>query len=410
MYLLPFLVTGTLLFFSSFSFPQPENQTLPLSRGKNTFFMEFNTGYYYTDSNYTNSFKSQSLRQTLGLFNFKHMPFFQYMNMDLSLGYTFTDWFEIEAFSSGFWFAQSGDGNRLRFSSPQIKRAGMAFRSQQDIDAFGFIPEFSISFPFFFVSPSYTEKPITDDGSIHFTPGIWLYGSVSDLFYPFIYGGFKLRTKSLSSLLQWKLGAMLRSNIAEIGAYTYGFWSVVRDRSSAQVGDRFNLLKEANAGSFNFFSPNPGVIGFVGWLGWRFPVVTVRLSGDIDINGTNYSKGYGFLASLIFEIKTTKSKKVDSIFDDDNKEQKEFVPQMTEDEEAVNKEIFENTVEDTRIQEEAERILKETERAEESKIEESHIQESYEESQEQRQEIQEKIDNEPEVEQPEPLNPGEAEE
>ena len=113
---------------------------------------------------------------------------------------------------------------------------------------------------------------------------------------------------------------------------------------------------------------------------------------------------------MIFEIKTTKSKKVDSIFDDDNKEQKEFVPQMTEDEEAVNKEIFENTVEDTRIQEEAERILKETERAEESKIEESHVRESYEESQEQKQEVQEKVDSEPEVEQPEPLNPGEAEE
>lgn len=410
MYLLPVLVTGILLFFSSFSFTQPKNQTLPLSRGKNTFFMELNTGYYYTDSNYTNNFKSQSLRQTLGLSNYRHTPFFQYMNMDLSLGYTFTDWFEIEAFSSGFWFAQSGDGNRLRFSSPQIKRAGAAFRSQQDIDSFGFIPEFSISFPFFPVNPSFTEKPVIDDGSIHFTPGIWLYGSVSDIFYPFVYGGFKLRTKSLSSLLQWKLGAMLRSRIAEIGAYTYGFWSVVRDRSSSQVGDRFNLLKEANAGSLNFFSANPGVIGFLGWLGWRFPVVTVRLSGDIDINGTNYSKGYSFLASLIFEIKTTRTKKIDSIFDEDSKEEKDFVPQMTEDEEAVNKEIFENTVEDTRIQEEAEKILRETEKMEETKIEESHVQESYEESQEEEtQEVQE-VDSKPKAEQPEPLNPNEAEE
>ncbi|MDE0119989.1 MAG: hypothetical protein OXM55_08300 [Bdellovibrionales bacterium] len=346
---------------------QEDSLTLPLSRGGGVFHTELNTGYYYTESNYTQRFTSQALRQVLGLKSDSPSPFFQYMNMELSLGYSLTNWFEVEVFSSGFWFAQSGNGENLRFSGPQIKRAGLAFRSQQSIiKAFGFIPEFSFSFPFFAIK-THTEKPITDDGSLHFTPSLWIYGAIGEVFYPFIYGGLKIRTLALSSLLQWKAGVMLKSNIAEIGFYSYGFWSVIRDKSSAVLGDRANLLKRTNAGSLRFFSANPGLIGFTGWLGWHFPYVTLRLSGDMDINGTNYSRGYTFLASVIIALGGHKKKKMDEIFTEPTEH---FEPQMIEEVESVN-DIFENPMEDARIQHAAEQALEAGEQTEEEKIEET---------------------------------------
>ena len=351
-----------------------DSLTPPLSRGGKIFFTEIHTGYYYTEQNYTELFTSQPLRNSLGLKKGDSPPFFQYMNIDLSLGYAFTDWFEMEVFSSGFWFAQSGDGKNLRFTGPQIKRAGAAFRSQQITGGgfFGLIPEFSFSIPFFAVNFQ-SNKPITDDGSMHFTPSIWMYGVIGEVFYPFVQTGVKLRTKSLSSLLSWKLGAMVKGNIAEIGLYSYGFWSILRDNSSSRLGDRSRLLKRVNAGSMKFFSSNPGIIGFTAWLAWHFPYVSLRLSGDMDINGTYHSKGYSFLASLIIDLGSQSRQESQEIFNESPPSAEEtFQPQVTEEEETVN-DIFENPEEDMRIQQEAEKALEEAEKTEENKIEEDKI-------------------------------------
>ena len=355
-------------FFSFYIQAIEDKVTPPLSRGEKIFFTEIHTGYYYTESNYTELFKSQSLKNFLNPTGNYSPPFFQYMSMDLSLGYAITDWFEAEIFSSGFWFVQSGDGKKLRFQGPQIKRMGAAFRSQQSIasDSFGLIPEFSFSFPFFSVN-LHSDKPITDDGSLHFTPSMWIYGSIGEIFYPFIYTGIKLRTQSLSSLLLWKLGAMVKGDIAEVGVYSYGFWSIIRDKSSSRLGDRSRLLKKVNAGSMKFFSSNPGLIGFTAWLAWHFPHVTLRLSGDSNINGTYHSKGYYFLASLIIELGSDR-READEIFDDDASPET-FEPQITEEEQSVS-DIFENPEDDMRIQQEAEQALEQAEKQEEQKIEE----------------------------------------
>ena len=340
-----------------------ESLTPPFARRANVIFTEFNTGYYYTDKNYLDISTSQSLYHTLGLKTDDSAPFFHYMNMDLSMGYSFASWFSAKAFFSGFWFAQSGNGKGLKFSGPQIKRAGGAFYSDQKVASFfGFIPEFSASFPFFAVN-QHTEYPITDDGSIHITPGLWLYGVIKNTLYPFVYTGFKFRTLSLSSYMQWKAGIMFKTRIAEVGAYSYGLWSVIRDTSSSRLGDKYNLLKRTNAGSLRFYSTNPGLIGFVGWLGWHFPYVTLRLSGDIDINGTRHSKGYGFLASLIIHFGVGK-KKVENIFDKPG-EGEDFEPQIIRDDSTVQT-IFENPAEDA-LMRQAEEELQEAEQAEEQK-------------------------------------------
>jgi len=130
-----------------------DSPTPPFSYGEGVFHATFNTGYYYTEENYMERFTTQPLGRVLNLDQNSSSPFFHYMNTELGIGYSFTDWFEIETFAGGFWFAQSGDGNKLRFSGPQIKRGGAAFRSQQSIKkVFGFIPEFSVSFPFFSIN------------------------------------------------------------------------------------------------------------------------------------------------------------------------------------------------------------------------------------------------------------------
>ncbi len=338
-----------------------DSPTPPFSRGKNAFHTEIHTGYYYTESNYTQSFKSRQLRDELELSE-GDAPFFQYMNMEAGLGYTVAKWLSAEIFATGFWFAQSGDGSQLRFSGTQLKRGGGALRSEQSLPAgFGFIPEFSFSVPFLSLNRQ-TQTPITDDGSLHFTPSLWIYAVIEDLFYPFVYTGFKIRTKGLSSLLQWKAGLMLKADIAELGFYTYGFWSLTRDRSSGQSGDRTRLLKRVNAGSLRFFSSNPGAIGFTGFLGWNFPYVSLRLSGDMDINGTHYSKGYSFLASLIFQLGGGGKPKMHDMF---NQEESDFQPGNMESTESENS-GFE---EDLLMRESAEKALQEAERREEDKIE-----------------------------------------
>ncbi len=335
------------LLFSPFLAEAREDSLVPpLPRGGHIFFMELHTGYYYTESNYIKNFKSQNLRQVLGpssIPNNNVSPFFHYMNMDFSLGYNWIDYFEIEAFSSGFWFAQSGNGQNLT-SGFKIQRAGGAVRSQQAIaGVFGLTPEFSFSIPLFSINRQ-SLQPITDDDSLHFTPSLWMYGIIGEIFYPFVQVGFKWRSP-LSSLLNWRAGVMLQGELAELGVSTYGFWSVIRDSSSSVLGDRVNLLKKNNAGSLKFFSANPNVIGFMGWIAWHIPYVTLRLYGDFDINGSQYSKGYSFLASLIIETGSKDKEKVKEIFN----EKVDFEPQVTE----------------------LEKALKEAEQIEESKMEKS---------------------------------------
>ena len=114
------------------------------------------------------------------------------MNLDFSLGYSPFDWLSMEGFLSGFWFAQSGNGAQLFYSGPQVKRAGGAFRVQPKLGKyFGLIPEFSISFPFYKINPKFTQQPVTDDGSVHVFPSVWLYGVISDIVYIFVQGGFQ---------------------------------------------------------------------------------------------------------------------------------------------------------------------------------------------------------------------------
>ena len=341
-----------------------DSRTLPFFT-EERFRLKMNTSYYYTEDNFTGLFRSESLGQSLQLKG-GFPPFFHFMRTGLSLGYTAFSHLSAEVFLEGFWFAQSGNGTALYFSSPEVKRVGGVLRSHYLIEGvFGFIPEISFSYPLFPINYN-TQTAITDDGVYRLTPSLWLYGVLFDTVIPFVQGGFKWRGHPLSSFFQWKAGLMLRADIAEIGFYTRGFWSVILDPSSPNLGDRVHLLKKVNAGSLRFFSSNPNVIGGTGWLAWHFPFLTLRFSGDMDWAGARYSKGYGVLAEIIIKIGKIHKTRVESLFEG---QEAGFEPNRAKDSALLEQSFNKNQEKVNRVDEEdIDSLFNESEYIEEQKI------------------------------------------
>ena len=339
-----------------------DSRTPPFLTGEQ-FRLKLRTNYHYTEDNFINRFQSEPLRQTLRLKG-GPSPFFHFMRSAVSFGYSPFGWLATEAFLEGSWFAQSGNGTRLYFSSPKAERVGGALRGSVWVgEIFGIIPEVSFSYPFFSINYN-TQTPVTDDGVWHFTPSLWLSGVLFGIVYPFAYAGFKWRGRPLSSLFQWKAGLLLKADIAEIGLYSRGFQSVILDQSSSLIGDRVNLLKRVNAGSLRFFASNPNVIGGTGWLAWHFPYLTLRFSADMDFIGARYSKGYGVLVELIIKMGKVHKTKVQSVF---NNRSAGFEPNI--DDSAMVEESFEKAQEPPSMdEEEVQSLLNEHEFMEEQKI------------------------------------------
>ena len=287
---------------------------LPINRKENTPFIELNTEYYYTNSNYTEYFDTIYLSE---ISNASNDAFMHYAGQDLSIGYTMQHWIELELFLKGFWFAQNSHRSLSIITNniKTIKRFGMALRSHQKWgrDSGGFIPEFSFSAPIYKVNYS-SSVPIVDDGSLHFTPSVWLYLRTLSILYPYVQIGVKLRPQPVSSFVTWKIGTMLKWNIFEAGIHYYGLWTMIKEKSSSESRKKIELLSYTNAGSQKFLSSNPGVMGFTSWLGLNLYNLSLRLSGDIDIFGQNYAKGYSAMLSIIFQIEP--KRKIERLFND----------------------------------------------------------------------------------------------
>lgn len=327
-------------------YAQEDSLKLPLSHKQNILSAELNTGYYESDKNYT------QLSSTEDLYN---KSSFRYLNADLNLIYTPNKWFEVKAFINGFWFKIQNKNEY--YTLPTINRAGVLLRTQQPLsNYFGVIPELSMSMPLFSMSKPFDFN--NNMNSFHVTPSIWLYGSFNNI-YPFMHLGLKMRSYKMSFLLQSKVGIMLKKNITEIGFYAYGFYSIFNKFSQNESDD---TQKNLNEGSLKFSSYNPSVLGFTTWVGCNLQYISLRIYGDLDINGINYGKGFNVLASVIFNLNTRISK-VQKIFSDDD----EYIDdQITEDEQTVNT-FFKNSNNDAKLQQEAENELNKANTLEENK-------------------------------------------
>ena len=337
-----------------------DSQILPIGRQENTPFIELNTEYYTTDSNYSSYFTPIPLSG--GLKN-NTTAFMHYISQDLSIGYTMKHWIELELFLKGFWFAQSQQNNTTRTLSVMtngvntLKRFGVAIRSHQkwSKDSGGFVPELSFSAPFYKINYN-SLVPVLDDNSLHFTPSLWFYLKSFNIFYPYIQVGARFRPQPLSSLVLWKAGFMLRWNIFELGIHNYGSWTMFPEKSLHALPERNQLLTQANAGSEKFFSENPGVTGFTGWLGLNLYDLSLRLSSDIDVAGQNYAKGYSIILSIILQIEP--KRKIERLFND----KREFQIQTSESPSTnINEDpLLEEPPEETPLTDEEEEIKKET--------------------------------------------------
>ena len=307
------------LFISCTAGTSAEEDTyfLPAGREKGTLFLNLHTGYYSTSSNYTKIRSIRALSDELSLPISDSKAFMHYMNYDLNLGFTFTEWFEMEVFTSGFWFTQVGNGQEL-FSFPiNIKRGGFSLRSYKIWNnqlKGGFIPELSLSFPFYRLNKTNPSSPILDDASVHFTPSFWLYTRIKNWLHPFVNISFKLKTHDLSSAFQWKAGALIRWNVLEIGAQNFGFWPIIQDKSSFEETERIELLKRTNAGSLKFLSVNPGVVGFLFWAGLNMQNVSIKLSGGMDVFGKFYARGWTAMADVLIQF--SPKRKIERLFDE----------------------------------------------------------------------------------------------
>ena len=308
-----------------------DNLILPLGRQEYTPFVELNTKYYYTHSNYNEYFNSTSLSAES---NTNSRSLMHYARQDLSIGYTMQHWLELELFLTGFWFAQSRStqsGIRslsiLTNSIKTIRRVGIAMRSHQkwDRDSGGFIPEIYFSAPIYKINYN-SSVPIVDDGSLHFTPSFWLYQKTLNILYPYIQLGVRLRPQPTSLFAIWKAGSMLKWNIFEWGVHCYGLWTMIKEHSNSELQRTNELLNRTNAGSLKFLSNDPGVIGFTSWVGLNLYNLSLRLSGDIDVFGKNYAKGYSAMLSIIFQIEP--KRKIERLFND-NEQKFKIQPQGT---------------------------------------------------------------------------------
>lgn len=275
-----------------------ESLTFNLPKGPDFGYVQLQHEYYYTEDNYRAWFESQPLAGGRG----KLPLFFQYILWDLSLGYHFGTWLETELFVRGGWLAQSGDGTNLKTSAPNLYRGGGVLRSHQSWGqgfGGGLVEELSVSLPFRSLKPG-MFKPWPDDGSLHLNPALWLYAAFWQTFYPFGKVAFQFRNQGLSDLLKLRLGLLIRMGVmSEVGACVYGFLSAVKS-ASANLSQE-ELLSRLHAGSRKFGSLNPAVMGGLVWLKWQLPYFTLRLSGDMDINGTHYAKGYTFQLAVLWK-------------------------------------------------------------------------------------------------------------
>ena len=121
---------------------------------------------------------------------------------------------------------------------------------------------------------------------------------------------FRFRGSGLSSLGMFNLGGVLDSPYISAGLSVDSFVSIFKlDNYSGQEDFRHGLLVTSNAGSFKFYSVNPSVISFTGWVDFKYNVFKTKLYLNLDSWGKNYAKGLslGLIAQWTWNTASRKS-------------------------------------------------------------------------------------------------------
>ena len=136
------------------------------------------------------------------------------------------------------------------------------------------------------------EEIIVGDGAYYGEAALSFLFMLSKNFHLYSRKAFRYRGSGLSSLALWNAGAVLDSKYISTGASMDSFFSLlIPDRFSQTPKTRWNQLKTANAGSHKFYSVNPSVLSFTGWIDFHYNFMKTSLYFNLDTLGQNYAKG-----------------------------------------------------------------------------------------------------------------------
>ncbi|MBX3040757.1 MAG: hypothetical protein KF789_08645 [Bdellovibrionaceae bacterium] len=252
------------------------------------------TEYRYSDANY------DSGGGQTGLVNGGS---FQLINFDFSSRYTLN--------SSWAAFGRLSMGN-AESNGKDAVRSGTALTGAQvgvewNLGLFEFvdvIPQASFFLPF--------EKVSRDQDSVMTSEGvdeILLNLHMQTAFEGFrLYGalGYMLRGEGRSHLLPWRVGMEWPFRTFLIGARLMGYESMSDDKDAGSTTgeiDRLATVDRVSAGSFKFYSVNPGVVDSDVYMAFALsPAFHLGFQGGLTLTGSNSASEYHAGASLTYRF------------------------------------------------------------------------------------------------------------
>jgi len=247
---------------------------------KNPLSIQLQSEYFNTVANY----------KLLG--EYEDLPdqnFLTYVANNLSVQYFLTHWFHFETFLNTMWAASQTDQQlRNKFG---LTYTGLGLTFLFKIRHFQINAGFKGGLPITKILQD-TDEIVFSDGAYFLNPHLWLmYQHPSTLWQVFYNINFLYRTKGLSSLVFNKLGAVILTQMADAGFSVQVFLPVLRDTYYKEPNQRWDITKKVNGDSYKFYSIDPGVLSFTGWMEWKFHPIYVNIYANIDTYGQRYAKG-----------------------------------------------------------------------------------------------------------------------
>ncbi|HRO68055.1 MAG TPA: hypothetical protein PL182_10860, partial [Pseudobdellovibrionaceae bacterium] len=166
------------------------------------------------------------------------------------------------------------------------------------------IPQASFYLPF--------EKVTSDQDSVMTSEGVdetLLNLHLQTAFEGFrLYGalGYLMRGEGRSNLLPWRVGMEWPFRTFLMGARLMGYESISDDKDAGSTtgeANRLTTIDRVSAGSFKFYSVNPGVVDSDVYVAFALsPAFHMGLQGGLTLTGSNSASEYHAGASLTYRF------------------------------------------------------------------------------------------------------------
>ena len=158
-----------------------------------------------------------------------------------------------------------------------------------------------------------TQNPpqiIVGDGAYYTEVALAFLFEPANNFHLYKRMAFRYRGSGLSSLGLINLGAVLDSQYLSAGVSLDSFLTVLKfDDYSPNPEFRWNRLESTNGGSYKFYSVNPSVLSWTGWVDFKYNFFKTKFYLNLNTIGNNYAKGLslGFITQWTWNTASKKS-------------------------------------------------------------------------------------------------------